>query len=237
MTARRGRRSWWRRSRTSTRRGGSTSPCGCSNALSRVPARRPRRLADYMGCCADRRQGHVTCATHNGRPTGLDTAEAKAPRIANHEPLLRPPREGKPRAALLLVVPSERGSTRLRNARSSPKRASPGWSPRRSGKRRRRFGVPGRGAAVPLEEASVQERACMRSRPSAGLPLESAVASGIADHRQVASGSNGHASDDRYVRLRARCDRRARPCARPRRVRTRRACGGCFACASRPFSD
>jgi hypothetical protein len=39
--------------------------------------RRLRDLAVYMGCCADRRQGHVTCATHNGRPTGLDTAEAK----------------------------------------------------------------------------------------------------------------------------------------------------------------
>ena len=60
----------------------------------RPSARRPDRLAVYMGCCADRRQGHVTCATHNGRPTALDTAEAKAPPRANHEPLRRPPRRG-----------------------------------------------------------------------------------------------------------------------------------------------
>jgi hypothetical protein len=36
-----------------------TSPAGC--AL-RNSARRPDWLAVYMGCCADRRQGHVTCA-------------------------------------------------------------------------------------------------------------------------------------------------------------------------------
>jgi hypothetical protein len=31
------------------------------------PARRPDHLADYMGCCADRRKGHVSCGTRGGR--------------------------------------------------------------------------------------------------------------------------------------------------------------------------
>jgi hypothetical protein len=48
----------------------------------RPPARRPHRLAVYMGCCADRRQGHVTCATHDGRPLLASTQLKRKRRLA-----------------------------------------------------------------------------------------------------------------------------------------------------------
>jgi lactoylglutathione lyase len=50
--------------------------------------RRQRGLAFYMGCCANRRKDHLTCATHDGRSlSAFDTVEANAPPGADHEPL------------------------------------------------------------------------------------------------------------------------------------------------------
>ena len=151
---------------------------GSSSTSRRPPsrsARRPDRLAVYTGCCADRRQGHVTCATHDGRPTGLDTdtAEAKAPPSANHEPLLRPPR---------------RGSLELRSCSSSGPGASPTVTRTLALRRERARGAlvsaqgralahDGEMCAVPAkqERAAVASRASLCSEPAlraitAGMP-------------------------------------------------------------------
>jgi len=60
-------------------------------------------LAFYMGCCMDRRPGHVTCATHDCRPLLPSTQSKRKRRLAPivSRSCLRP--GGEPRAALLLV--------------------------------------------------------------------------------------------------------------------------------------